>query len=230
MQNSRHAACLQPGAAGAGGGADNRAILFARCGAPCRRLRNAELLVNSPQPRTTASPPPVFSPREFRDALGMFATGVTIVTTRGDDGAPIGMTVNSFNSVSLDPPLVLWSLGHKATSLRAFSAAGHYAINVLTVEQRALAERFATRGIDRWADVAQRTGLHGVPLIEGAAAVFECANRSQYVEGDHTIFVGQVERCTHREGASPLLYHGGVFYTEHALGRLSATAAGPMGK
>jgi flavin reductase (DIM6/NTAB) family NADH-FMN oxidoreductase RutF len=160
----------------------------------------------------------------------MFATGVTIVTALGEDGEPIGMTANSFNSVSLDPPLVLWSLAHKASSLRGFGMAKHYAIHVLTVEQRPLAERFATRGIDRWNGVAHRPGLHGAPLLEGTAAVFECFNRSQYVEGDHTIFVGEVERCSHLDGASPLLYHGGVFYTEHPLGRLSATAAGPMGK
>lgn len=158
----------------------------------------------------------------------MFATGVTIVTARGEDGALIGMTANSFNSVSLEPPLVLWSLGHKASSLRAFSAATHYVINVLTVEQRALAEQFATRGIDRWAGIAHRPGVTGAPVLDGAAAVFECLNRSQYVEGDHTIFVGQVEHCSHREGASPLLYHGGVFYTEHPLGSLSATAARPL--
>jgi flavin reductase (DIM6/NTAB) family NADH-FMN oxidoreductase RutF len=157
----------------------------------------------------------------------MFATGVTIVTARGPGGELVGMTANSFNSVSLDPPLVLWSLAHKASSLQAFAAATHYAINVLAVEQRALAERFATRGIDRWAGVAYRGGTHGVPVLEGAAAVFECANRSQYAEGDHTIFVGQVERCSHSLGASPLLYHGGMFYTEHALGRLAPTAVPP---
>ena len=160
----------------------------------------------------------------------MFATGVTIVTACDADGAPIGMTANSFNSVSLAPPLVLWSLAHKASSLPVFSRARHYAINVLTVEQRALAERFATRGIDRWAGVAHHPGLHGAPVLDGAAAVFECCNRSQYVEGDHTIFVGEVERCSHQAGSSPLLYHGGMFFTEHALGRLSAAAANPMGK
>ena len=186
--------------------------------------------MNSFLPRPTSARPPGFSAREFRNALGMFATGVTIVTARGSQGELIGMTASSFNSVSVAPPLVLWSLVHKASSLAVFSAATHYAINVLTVEQRALAERFATRGIDRWAGVTHRLGLHGAPVIEGAAAVFECANRSQYVEGDHTIFVGLVERCSHREGASPLLYHGGMFYTEHALGRLSASAVPDMPK
>ncbi len=180
--------------------------------------------MNSPLPRPTSARPPGFSPREFRDALGMFATGVTIVTARGAQGELIGMTASSFNSVSLAPPLVLWSLAHKASSLPAFAAGSHYAINVLAADQRALAERFATRGIDRWAGVDHAPGIAGAPVLAGAAAVFECFNRSQYVEGDHTIFVGEVERCSHLEGASPLLYHGGMFYTEHPLGAAPATA------
>jgi flavin reductase (DIM6/NTAB) family NADH-FMN oxidoreductase RutF len=88
---------------------------------------------------------------------------------------------------------------------------------VLAADQKDLAERFATRGIDRWAGLSHRPGISGAPLLAGAAATFECFNRSQYQEGDHTIFVGEVERCEHREGASPLLYHGGKFYTEHPL-------------
>ncbi|MFD0668247.1 flavin reductase family protein [Ramlibacter sp. MAHUQ-53] len=160
---------------------------------------------------------PSFSTREFRAALGMFATGVTIVTTRAEDGTPIGLTANSFNSVSLDPPLVLWSLSQAAASLPAFRAHSHYAINVLGADQKELAERFATKGIDRWRGVESQTGAGGVPLIAGAAATFECFNRSRYDEGDHVIFVGEVERCTLRAGASPLLFHGGRFYTEHPL-------------
>lgn len=160
---------------------------------------------------------PSFSKSEFRAALGMFATGVTIVTTRTEDGQPIGLTANSFNSVSLEPPLVLWSLSQAAASLAAFRAGSHYAIHVLAADQRELAERFATRGADRWQGVDPLPGAGGVPLIAGAAATFECFNRSRYDEGDHVIFVGEVERCTWREGASPLLFHGGRFYTEHPL-------------
>lgn len=160
---------------------------------------------------------PEFSTREFRAALGMFATGVTIVTARAADGRLVGLTANSFNSVSLAPPLVLWSLAHAAASMTALSAGSHYAINVLAADQQALAERFAARGIDRWAGVAHAPGANGAPLLAGAAATFECFNRSRYDEGDHVIFVGQVERCSHRVGASPLLYHGGRFYTEHPL-------------
>ena len=184
--------------------------------------------VNSSLPRTAVCPPQ-FSPREFRDALGMFATGVAIVTARGQDGMPLGMTINSFNSVSLEPPLVLWSLAHRSSLLDVLTTSRYCAIHVLTAEQRALAERFATRGIDRWSGVTHAQGLHGVPVMADAVAVFECHIRSQYVEGDHTIFVGEVLRCSHRQDASPLLYHGGMFYTEHRLGRLSPKAAGPMG-
>jgi flavin reductase (DIM6/NTAB) family NADH-FMN oxidoreductase RutF len=161
--------------------------------------------------------PPSFSAPEFRAALGMFATGVTIVTARTADGQLIGLTANSFNSVSLTPPLVLWSLARAAASMVVFSAGSHYAINVLAADQKALAERFAMRGADRWSGVAFEAGAGGAPLLAGAAATFECFNRSRYEEGDHVIFVGEVERCAHREGASPLLFHGGRFYTEHPL-------------
>ena len=166
----------------------------------------------SRQPR-----PPNFSTPEFRAALGMFATGVTIVTARAANGRLVGLTANSFNSVSLHPPLVLWSLARAAGSLAVFSAGSHYAINVLAADQQALAQRFATKGVDRWADVTYAQGVAGAPLLAGAAATFECFNRSRYEEGDHVIFVGEVERCTHRAGASPLLFHGGKFYAEHPL-------------
>ena len=161
--------------------------------------------------------PPSFSLDEFRSALGMFATGVTIVTARAADGTLIGLTANSFNSVSLDPPLVLWSLAMSASSMPAISAGSHYTINILAANQKSLAVRFATKHVDRWADVDFTEGLGGAPVLVGAAASFECFNRSRYDEGDHVIFVGEVERCTHSEGESPLLYHGGRFYTEHAL-------------
>jgi len=147
----------------------------------------------------------------------MFATGVTIVTARTAEGALVGLTANSFNSVSLDPPLVLWSLARAAASLPAFSTGSHYAIHILSSQQKALAQQFAARGLDRFANVEFEPGVSGAPLLVGAAATFECFNRSRYEEGDHVIFVGEVERCSHRTGASPLLFHGGKFYTEHPL-------------
>lgn len=160
---------------------------------------------------------PNFSQSEFRAALGMFATGVTIMTARTAEGGLVGLTVNSFNSVSLEPPLVLWSLARAAASMLAFSTGSHYAINILAGDQQTLAKRFAAKGVDRFADVAFLEGVGGAPLLVGAVASFECFNRSRYEEGDHVIFVGEVERCSHRAGASPLLFHGGKFYTEHPL-------------
>ena len=144
----------------------------------------------------------------------MFATGVTIVTARTPAGAWVGLTANSFNSVSLAPPLVLWSLSQRAGSLLAFSKGSHYAINILAADQHALAERFASKVADRFDGVAFRDGSGGAPILDGAAAVFECFNRSRYVEGDHIIFVGEVERCEHRAGAQPLIFHGGRYFTE----------------
>ena len=147
----------------------------------------------------------------------MFATGVTIVTARTAGGELLGLTANSFNSVSLSPPLVLWSLSQAASTLPALSQGSHYAINILAADQKELAERFASKQGDRWQDVAFTDGISGSPILTGAAASFECFNRSRYEEGDHVIFVGEVEHCSRQEGASPLLYHGGKFYTEHPL-------------
>jgi flavin reductase (DIM6/NTAB) family NADH-FMN oxidoreductase RutF len=171
----------------------------------------------SDRPPALQARAPDFSAREFRASLGMFATGVTIVTARTDSGELVGLTANSFNSVSLSPPRGLWSLGLSAGSMAAFSNGRHYTIDVLAADQQALAEQFAAKDTDRWAGVAFREGGNGAPLLEGAAASFECFNRSQYAEGDHVIFVGEVERCAHRAEASPLLFHGGRFYTEHPL-------------
>jgi flavin reductase (DIM6/NTAB) family NADH-FMN oxidoreductase RutF len=167
--------------------------------------------------RPIQATPPNFSTPEFRSALGMFATGVTIVTARAQDGTLVGLTASSFNSVSLSPPLVLWSLARIAGSMAAFSTGSHYAINILSADQQDMALQFAMRDTDRFAGVRYLQGAGDAPLIEGAAATFECFNRSRYEEGDHVIFVGEVERCSYRSGASPLLYHGGKFYAEHPL-------------
>ena len=148
----------------------------------------------------------------------MFATGVTIVTARAADGALVGLTANSFNSVSLDRRR--WCCGAWRAARRSMAGAQH---RLALRDQHpggqpeGLAERFATKDIDRWADVAFTEGVGGAPVLVGAAASFECFNRSRYDEGDHVIFVGEVERCTHSAGASPLLFHGGRFYTEHPL-------------
>src|SRR6218665_3398922 len=187
------------------------------CLAARQRTTVAAVFVNRSCSHPVLAQPPSFSPREFRDALGMFATGVTIVTARNAAGKLVGLTASSFNSVSLEPPLVLWSLAHGASTMPVFANGSHYAIHVLAADPKAPAQRFATRGIDRWAGLEHRPGIHGAPLLAGAAATFECFNRSRHQEGDHIIFVGEVERCAHRQGVPPLLYHGGKFYTEHPL-------------
>jgi flavin reductase (DIM6/NTAB) family NADH-FMN oxidoreductase RutF len=165
-------------------------------------------------PRAAA---PAFAAEDFRAALAMFATGVTIVTARDAAGMPVGLTANSFNSVSIEPPLVLWSLSRQAGSMPAFERGSHYAIHILAAGQHALAERFASRGLDRFDGVSFQHGTSGAPILDGAAAVFECFNRSRYEEGDHVIFVGEVERCSRREGAHPLIFHGGRYFTELPL-------------
>ncbi|MGZ8260466.1 MAG: flavin reductase family protein [Caldimonas sp.] len=167
--------------------------------------------------RIARAAPPSFSGDDFRAALATFATGVTIVTALSDRGAPVGLTANSFNSVSIEPPLVLWSLSRQAGSMPSFLRGSHYAINILAADQRELAERFARREVDRFGGVAFRRGASGVPLLDGAAALFECFNRSRYEEGDHVIFVGEVESCARRSGAQPLIFHGGRYFTELPL-------------
>lgn len=151
----------------------------------------------------------LIDPRQLRDALGAFATGVTIVTTQVD-GVDVGLTANSFSSVSLSPPMVLWSLAKTASSLPAFSKAGHFAVHVLAADQEELSKRFATRGIDRFAGLKIARGEEGVPLLARCAARFVCRSAFQYEGGDHVIFVGEVVNFEHAP-EPPLLFHGGRY-------------------
>ena len=149
--------------------------------------------------------------KAFRAALGRFATGVTLVTTRGADGQPIGLTVSSFNSVSLAPPLVLWSLSLGSSSQPYFDTAVDYAINVLAANQVDLARQFSTRALaDRFAGVDWTPGVGGAPIIAGCAAVFECRAHARHLAGDHVIHVGEVLRCEHAV-VPPLVFHAGGF-------------------
>lgn len=150
--------------------------------------------------------------KDFRETLGRFPTGVTIVTALSPDGTPIGVTISSFNSVSLDPPLILWSLATNSPKLEAFRQASHYAINVLGSNQRELSNRFASRAEDRFADVPVLDGQGGVPLIEGCCAWFECTQEAQYPGGDHLIFIGHVQRFAQGEDASPLVFFDGAYH------------------
>jgi flavin reductase (DIM6/NTAB) family NADH-FMN oxidoreductase RutF len=149
--------------------------------------------------------------RDFRNALGRFATGVTVVTALSPEGQPIGLTISSFNSVSLNPPLILWSLSLNSPNVEAFCKAGHYAVNVLSAQQQDISNRFASRTGDRFAGLSLRTGLSGVPLIEGCCAWFECSPEIQYPGGDHLILVGRVERFASGAVESPLIFHNASY-------------------
>jgi flavin reductase (DIM6/NTAB) family NADH-FMN oxidoreductase RutF len=155
-------------------------------------------------------PQPAVSERRFRDALSQFATGVTVVTARGPHGGFVGFTANSFNSVSLDPPLIIWSLARRSRSLAVFEGAERYAVNVLAHDQVELARRFSRPHTDRFAGVTYRAGRGGVPLIEGCAAWIECRHHALHPAGDHMLFIGEVDRCAHRRVA-PLLWHAGRY-------------------
>lgn len=148
----------------------------------------------------------------LRRALGRFTTGVTVITTAGPDGRPLGFTANSFNSVSLDPPLILWSLARSSQRLGAYRGASHYAVNILSAEQGGLARVFASPAEDRFDGVAWHPGLGGAPVLDGALAVFECAHEAVYPAGDHELFIGRVMHARERQGR-PLTYFGGGFGT-----------------
>jgi flavin reductase (DIM6/NTAB) family NADH-FMN oxidoreductase RutF len=150
-------------------------------------------------------------PREFRNALGCFPTGVTIITTLGPHGECIGITANSFNSVSMDPPLILFSLGRKAYSMRAFLATDHFAVNVLSLEQLPLSDRFAKASENKWAEVNFELWDSGCPILPSCAANFECRTEHTYDGGDHVIFVGRVIRLRHDPAIKPLLFHQGKY-------------------
>ncbi len=157
-----------------------------------------------------AAKPASIEPKHFREVLGSFATGVVVVTTLGDGGRPVGLTVNSFNSVSLDPPLVLWSLALEAPSLAAFRAHDFFAINILAEDQEFLSKRFSTPAENKFSDVGFDPGATGVPLLRGTAAALECRTFARYPGGDHEIYVGEVKAVFDR-GHPPLVFHRGVF-------------------
>jgi flavin reductase (DIM6/NTAB) family NADH-FMN oxidoreductase RutF/2-polyprenyl-6-methoxyphenol hydroxylase-like FAD-dependent oxidoreductase len=151
-----------------------------------------------------------FDARELRRALGQFATGVTVVTTRAEDGRRVGVTANSFTSLSLDPPLILWCLDRTAPSRVAFETAGRFAINVLSASQHYLSRQFATPADDKFAGLTCEDGPGGVPLLAGVLARFVCRNVRQVEAGDHVIVIGEVETFEMFEG-EPLIFHSGSY-------------------
>jgi 3-hydroxy-9,10-secoandrosta-1,3,5(10)-triene-9,17-dione monooxygenase reductase component len=150
--------------------------------------------------------------RDFRAALGCFPTGVCLITTLAPDGRRVGLTANSFSSVSLEPPMVLWSLSRNASSAPVFRDAEYFAINVLAADDAELSSHFARSGADKFAAFAERfaPGLGGVPVLEGAVASFECHSRHRYYGGDHIIMIGVVERYSHSE-RPPLVFRRGQY-------------------
>jgi 4-hydroxyphenylacetate 3-hydroxylase, reductase component len=147
--------------------------------------------------------------RDFRRCLSQFATGVTVMTA-AEDGTRAGVTANSFSSLSLDPPLILWSLAESARSFSLFARAAHFGVSVLAVDQVAISQRFASAEQDKFKDVAWVAGTTGVPLVEGAVAHIECARAWDYEGGDHRIFVGRVESYRYSDG-EPLLFVQGRY-------------------
>ncbi len=162
---------------------------------------------------------PEHDPRDFRNALGLFATGVTIVTTKTAAGEPIGLTANSFSSVSLSPPLVLWSLSLRSPNLPNFLQAAHFAVNVLAQDQIPLSRRFSQPMSNKFEGVAHGFGANGMPLIDGAAAQFECRTEARHYAGDHVIFIGHVLMYRYAE-RSALGYFRGRYAAMHTIDNL----------
>lgn len=150
--------------------------------------------------------------RQFRNLLGQFATGVAVITGTGPDGRRIGVTVNSFSSVSLDPPLVLWSIATESANLAAFGLDTVFAVNILASDQEKVARQFARSSDDKFSGLDVRPGLEGVPLIEGCVAYLECRVQAHYPGGDHVIILGAVHRYINLE-RDPLLFHCGTFHS-----------------
>jgi flavin reductase (DIM6/NTAB) family NADH-FMN oxidoreductase RutF len=156
-----------------------------------------------------------FDARELRNALGTFPTGVAVVTTRAPSGAFVGLTINSFSSLSLEPPLVLWALQLASPSLGAFDRARHFAVNILAEGQVELSKRFASQLPNKFSDLEVHAGLEGLPLIAGCAARLECRAAARHNGGDHVLFIGQVERFEYDARKRPLVFYAGRY---HAAG------------
>ena len=149
-------------------------------------------------------------PRHLRNALGRFTTGVTVVTCRDAQGRFFGLTANSFNALSLEPPLVLWSLRNASPSMAAFESAPRFAVNVLAESQVEVSRRFAGREEDRFAEGAWALGEQGAPVLAGCAAVFECETVSHQAAGDHRLFIGLVLACS-ESALPPLVFQAGHY-------------------
>ncbi len=152
-----------------------------------------------------------FSSREFRDALGCFATGICVITGQPEEGEPFGMTVNSFASVSLDPPLILWSLQNDSDMFDTFSACRRWAVNILRADQQALSGRYAVKGEHGLDPDHFGPGNTGIPVMPDTLVSFECEEEVRHPCGDHVILVARVLAMAHRDSASPLVFCAGQY-------------------
>lgn len=158
------------------------------------------------QQQTVASGSKAASKNEFRRALGQFPTGVTVITTIDEQNNPMGMTASSFNSVSQDPPLILWSIDKSALSAPMFLQADYFTVNILSKDQIDIANNFAHRSTDKFAGIAFTEGSFGCPVLEDCTACLECKKWSVYEGGDHFIIVGEVLEYQYRANATPLVF------------------------
>ena len=171
--------------------------------------------MDTPAPIDTIDAAGPFEPRTLRDAFGCFATGVTVITGRGDDGVSVGLTANSFTSLSLDPPLLLFCPAKTASALPVLRATRRFAVNVLHRESEAVANRFAARNVDRFADAVWED-WDGLPILSDALASFACSLHAEHDGGDHIIMVGRIERLRYEHARDPLLYLKGRYRRVHA--------------
>jgi flavin reductase (DIM6/NTAB) family NADH-FMN oxidoreductase RutF len=158
----------------------------------------------------STSPSQILRPEEFRKACARYATGIAVAAVTSPDGSPEGLTVNSFTSVSLEPPLILVCIAKTATAYSAFQAAKAFAVNILREEQIDLSQHFASSKSQRFEGLDWRPGVHGAPVLNGALAVLECAMHGSFDAGDHTVYLGLVERAESHEGP-PLLYFASAY-------------------
>jgi flavin reductase (DIM6/NTAB) family NADH-FMN oxidoreductase RutF len=159
---------------------------------------------------TRLTEPAPIDGRRLRNVFGCFATGVAVVTSVGPDGAPVGLVVNSFSSVSLDPPLILWSIGLGSPSRGAFDAHPGFAVNVMGAQTKDETMQFCTPGQDKFAGVDWRPGHYDVPVLASAVATLECRTEDRILSGDHQIYIGRVLQVDYRD-ADPLIFHRGKF-------------------
>lgn len=152
-----------------------------------------------------------FDSRQFRDALGRFATGITVVTMLGKNSMPLGVTVNSFSSLSLEPPLILFSLARKGGHCAEFEQAGQFSVNVLNGHQQELSDRFSSAMDNRFNGIQYTAGENGCPVFEDSLAVFECAAHATHDGGDHVIFVGRVTSMLTNDREKSLIYYKGEY-------------------